>query len=121
MLNHMKSLTIEEMIFNLYEESCKYVANRIVSSAGKDRFYTTTLVVKNILKNKLDPSLLPESFVSTTRNLNKTKDQITRAYHFKSTLELMLFNPKQYDEMAFDIAFDLLNKIKTRFYDGYVG
>lgn len=129
MLNHMKSLilnevysspNIDDIVHNLFEESCIYVSKRIHSNAGRERFNETKRVVADILKTKFTYSD-DKSFLMTNRALFRAKNDIVRLYTFRSLYDVIMFNPEQYDNLAFDIAFDILNKIKTRFYDGYVG
>lgn len=129
MLNHMKSLilnevysspNIDDIIHNLYEESCNYVLKHIHSNAGQERFIETKRIVLDILKTKFSYSD-DKSFLTTNRALSRAKNDIARMYDFRSLFETILFNPEKYDNLAFDIAFDILHKIKIRFYDGYVG
>lgn len=114
------STNIDDIVHNLYEESCNYTLKHIHSNAGQDRFIETKRTVSDILKTKFSYSD-EKTFLNTNRALVRAKNDVTRLYEFRSLYDVILFNPEKYDNLAFDIAFDILNKIKTRFYDGYVG
>jgi hypothetical protein len=94
----------------------------MTDASGVSRFKESKTIVRDILLTKLLNEDLPISIQTTTKCLQRTRDQIRRAYDFRSFLEKTFwFDPSKYDDYAFDIAFEILQKIKTRFIDGYVG
>lgn len=129
MLNHTKSLilneiysspNLDEIVIQLYTESCVYIYSRIHSETAKARFLDTSNIVLSSIKTHFSYSNYA-SFGTTHKALVRLKNNITNQYTFRNILEVILFNPEKYDDMAFDIAFDILNKIRIRFFDGYVG
>lgn len=127
MLNNTKSSTVknkdlETIIINLYDASCSYVQHRIPDKAGMNRFIETSRSVKDILSTRLLNDEISSSLDLTNKALRRAKDQMIRSYHFRSFVERTIwFDPQKYDDYAFDIAFEIIQKIKTRFIDGYVG
>ena len=129
MLNHMKSLIINEVYSNnnlnelidvLYKQSCMYVSSKIHSVSGRERFQQTSIAIRDIIKSNFYYDNY-NSFHQTKKEILREKIRITNQYELRDFLEKILFEPRVYDDMAFDIATELLDKIKTRFYDGYVG
>ena len=129
MLKPMKSLiynklysssNLNELIDNLYVESCQYVYKHIHSEQGKSFFKQTSIAVRDIIKNNFNYDDYA-SFAITINKLNRERNLNKKAYILLNPLELFLLNPEKYINMALDIANEILNKIKTRFYDGYTG
>jgi hypothetical protein len=121
----MKSLTtksndLDDIVLELYQASCIYVQNRIVGQAERGRFIKTSFIVRDIILTNLSDN--PTSFDTTNKALIRNKNQLLREQHFRSTFDKW-FGPdiQKYDDFAFEIAFDILKKIKTRFVDGYFG
>ena len=129
MLKPMKSLIINEiysspnlneLIDNLYVESCHYVYKHIHSEQGKSFFKQTSIAVRDIIKNNFNYDDYA-SFAITINKLNRERNSNERAYALLNPIELFLLNPEKYNNMALDIAHEILNKIRIRFYDGYTG
>jgi hypothetical protein len=126
MLSNTKSLTtksndLDDIVLELYQASCIYIQNRIVGQAELGRFIKTSSSVRDILLNNLNDST-SFSFDATNKALLRNKNQLLREQHFRSTIDKWFgVDIQKYDDYAFDIAFDILKKIKTRFIDGYVG
>jgi hypothetical protein len=125
MLSNTKFLTtkdknLDDIVLELYLASCVYIQNKIIGKAELGRFIKTSFIVRDIILTNLSDN--PTSFDTTTKALIRNKNQLLREQHFRPTFDKW-FGPdiQKYDDFAFEIAFDILKKIKTRFVDGYFG
>ena len=114
------SPNLNELIDNLYVESCQYVYKHIDSEQGKSFFKQTSIAVRDIIKTNFNYDDYA-SFAITINKLNRERNSNERAYALLNPIELFLLNPEKYNNMAIDIVHEILNKIRVRFYDGYTG
>mgnify|MGYP003343272214 FL=1 len=127
MLNNTKysiaeTIELDNIIIELYQASCDYVQSRIVGIGEQGRFVKTSLLVKSILLTNLSNNNSIEAFDAAHKALKRSKNQLLREQYFRPTLDKLFgIDIEKYDDFAFDIAFEILQKIKTRFIDGYVG
>jgi hypothetical protein len=127
MLSNTKSLTtksndLDDIVLELYQASCIYIQNRIVGKAELDRFIKTSSSVRDILLNGLSNNPTLSAFDATNKALIRNKNQLLGEQHFRSIVDRWFgVDIQKYDDYAFDIAFEILQKIKIRFIDGYVG
>ena len=102
MLKPMKSLIINEiysspnlneLIDNLYIESCQYVYKHIDSEQGKSFFLQTSIAVRDIIKTNFNYDNYA-SFAITINKLNRERNSNERAYTLLNPIELFLLIQK---------------------------
>lgn len=107
----------KDIIINLFVESTKYTASKIDNTNSKDQFVKTCKRIQEILYYTFDGAT---PFKRSKSNLVILQGTIRRTREINSSF-FDFFEPKKtYDETAFNIAFDILNKIEIRFVTGYV-
>jgi hypothetical protein len=116
-----KDKDLDDIVLELYQASCVYVQNRITGKAELNRFIETSSIVRDIILTHLSDAPTSAAFQATNKALIKNKIRIRREQHFRPIIDKWFGpNVQKYDDYAFDIALEILQKIKTRFIDGFV-
>jgi len=106
----------KDIIINLFVESAKYTASRIQNTNSKNQFIKTCKRIQETLYYTFDGST---PFQRSKSNLVILQGCIKRTREINSSIFDFLEPKRVYDDAAFNIVFDILNKTETRFVIGY--
>lgn len=110
---HIRDITV-----NLFVQSAKYISKTIHNSSSQEQFLKTCKRIQEILYYEFkgeDPFRRSYSRLVLLERGIKYSREIDHSF-------LDFINPKEkYDKLAFNIVFDILNKIEVRFFKGCYG
>lgn len=99
------------------EASSKYIASKIENKDRRNDFLFVIHHIQNILKTCQSE----ESFTRAKKMIIRLEAQLDDVRYPQSDLSA-LFNPRnKYDNLAFDLAREAIDKIEIKFIKGYIG
>jgi len=118
MLNHMNSMTdINSFLISRIQASSKYISSRLADPYCAGDFHFAINRIIDVVKSN---NSLQESLYSLKKDIRRLEYQfiLSRPSHKE-----WFFNPSQkknyYEDYAFAITYDILNKTEQRFITGY--
>jgi predicted ATP-dependent protease len=108
-------IELNELVQLRIQASSKYIANKIENKDRRDDFLFVISNIQNILRT----CKFEESFIRAKKMMVKLEEQLDEIRYQQSDLSAF-FSPRyKYDNMAFDLAREAIDKIETKFIKGY--